>query len=171
MYKRQHLDRAAAQVEGPFAERPDQAELVERRRTQAVDQPPYVGKGLSMCLREAREDLGGLLRVGRHDAQGQFEAHPGGRERRPEPVVDVAPQPPPFLLQGGDRTFQRALQPGGEQQVVRGRADLPGEHVEQPGVAGAERLLARAGVEHQPADLLALVDERDFEGPPGRPPV
>ena len=102
--------------------------------------------------------------AGLHGQPGQLRA---------EPVVQVAPQPAPLLLAGGDQPLARALQVGGQPDGGHRDPGLAREVRQQPPVGGGEAGLARAQPEHELADRPVLVEQRQVDGarrPARRPP-
>ena len=128
---------------GQPLQRADQAQLVERRRAQAVHQPADVGdRRPQLAAQLARQRLGGgrVLRDERAQDPG-LHGQPG--QLGAEAVVQVAAQPTALLLAGGDQPLAGALQVGGQPHGRDGDAGLPGEVGEQPPVGGGEPGLAR----------------------------
>ena len=146
-----------------LAQRAAQAELVQRGRAQAVDDPAHVGDralDAAAARSSSASAASGSLASTRRAAS--IVEH-GAGERRAEPVVQVAAQAAALLLARGDEPLARALDLDGERDGAGGGARAAGEVLEQPPVCGAQRLAVRARAEHQRADALAGVDERQTQ--------
>ena len=153
-------------------ERPDETELVQRRRPQVLHQPADVGDAGLHLLLQGRGQPDGVLRprAGQPAHRVEAERHPG--ERRSEAVVQVAADPAALLLAGADDALAGPLQVTPEQHRVRRDRDLPPEVVEQPEVRVPERVPRGAGRHAQGADALAPERQRHLVQPGGRrPPV
>ena len=122
---------AAVEAGGLLAEGAEEAELVQRRRPQLVDEAADVRDHVLRLVPEAYELLvdGGGVAFDEGGGRVQLERDSG--ERRAEAVVEVTPETPPFFLAGGDDSFARALQGKGERDCVGGDAGLAGEVAEQ----------------------------------------
>ena len=147
---------------GEPAERGSEAQLVERRRAQTVDQAANVSDHrLHLRGRRDQQRIGSPEIRRRQIANGlERERQPG--ERRAEAVVEIAPDPPPFLLAQLDDALPRRLQLVRELDRVDSRSDLRRQVGDQPFVA-LPKVLTLAPGETKLTDDGALVDERDDE--------
>ena len=127
---------------------------------------PYTSRRTSATvpsrLAAARSSsVSAACRVGGEQAPGGVDREDSAGERRPEPVVQVAAQPPALLLARGDEPLARALDLDRERDGAGGGARAAGEVLEQPPVGVGQRLAVRARADQQRADPLARVDERE----------
>ena len=105
--------RAAVAVEKrstALADRADEPELVERRRAQLVDEPADVADGVLRGVAQPGQHRLDGARVAPQHVRGGVELHDHAGERRPKPVVQVAPQPAALLLARRHELLARALQ-------------------------------------------------------------
>ena len=145
------------------ARAPARPELVQDRRAQVVDDPPDVVDRRFACLRAARRAgprpaLPGAAAAYRVDAQRD----PG--ERRAEPVVQVAAQPPALLLARRHEPLAGVPQRLGQRHRVGHDRHLPREVGEQRLVGAGDVVVP--GLRRQPADRLAGERQRHLAGPP-----
>ena len=146
---------------GQPLQRADQAELVQRRRPQPVDQPADVGDRRAQLAAQLAGQRLGRRRVAGDQAAQHAGLHGQPGQLRAEPVVQVAAQPPPLLLAGGDQPLAGALQVGGEPRRRtprrrpggRGRRAAAGRRGRTPSSPGRRP-------EHQVADRRAVVEQR-----------
>ena len=134
---------------GMLAQRTHQAELVEGRRAQLVDQAPDVGDRVLHLGAQIDEQLFGVLGIVGDGAAGSVQTQDGGGQRRAEPVVQVATDPTAFLLAGRDQSLPRVLEVGGQTDGVHRHAGLrpPGRR----GGAGRRRSGPARPVRRSPA--------------------
>ena len=154
------LDQAAAvrQARGRACSRSaDQAELVERGRAQLVDQPPDARRSrprVSSRSSPSSSATGGGRRpavAARRRAAARSPA-----SVRAEPVVQVAPQPPPLLLAGRHQPLARALQLGGQaRRACAATPAWPARSLEQRAVGAARAASPRRPCTTSRADRLA----------------
>ena len=143
---------------GQPLQRPDQPELVERRRAQAVDQAADVGdRGPQLAAQLARQRVGRRRVAAGSGCAAAPVCTVSPASCGAEAVVQVAAQPAALLLAGGDQPLAGALQVGGQPHGGDGDAGLAGQVVEQPAVGGGEPSSPGRAAEHQLADRLALV--------------
>ena len=71
--------------------------------------------------------------------------------------MEVAAQPPAFLLTGGDQPLPRALQLLGQQHRMHGHRHRSGQDPKDLSVGCSEGVLTRAHPNHQHPDVLALM--------------
>jgi hypothetical protein len=129
----------------------EQAELVDGRWAQAVDDPPDLRHGLPERSAQCGQPFVGRAPAGEQRLHGvDLEPQPG--ERGAEPVVQVVAQPPALLLPGEHELFLGAAQVLHERRGVHHSADLVGEGRHQVLLRGSQRPPAPG--EH--ADLLAV---------------
>jgi hypothetical protein len=152
---------AERQALGLLPEGPDQTQLVEGRRPEAVDQPTHVVHGGGrLALELAEQGAGGrwiVLQPG--GDQVQAEGDPG--KRGADPVVQVPAQATAFLLARLDQPGPRRAQRIGECGCGDGGARRPGELGEQLEIAGVEGATVPP-FEQQSADPLSLVVQRQL---------
>jgi hypothetical protein len=162
-----HVEAVGTEPPGLLLDGPQQTELVERGRAQIVHQPADVGEDPGQVVRRPGELLVGALGIGPGQVAGCLDPQRHRTEARAEPVVQVAPQPAALVLTGDHELGPDPLQ--GRAQLARagGRGGLPDQVTEQPLVVLAENRPVRRG-EHQPADRLAAVPDRQRDQLAGR---
>ena len=155
-----HLGRAGGAEPVPGQpQRPDQAELVDRGGSQAIDETTDVADRAGDLGPELGQQLLGMVRVRAQLALGSLGAHPDRRQRRTQAVVQVAAQAPALLLAGRDDPLPRCPQVVGQDGRVRRDPDLAGEVVEEADVRVGQGVARPAGRHEQPADLAGAVGE------------
>ena len=132
---------------GPLAERGHETELVECRWSQSVDQPAYLGDLVPCLLGQLPDEVGRLGRVLGDQVAGGVEPHRHRGQRRPEPVVQVATHAAPLLLAGRDQVLPRQLELAVDGDRLGQRTDLAADVLQQPPVAGPERVATRVDLE------------------------
>ena len=147
-------------------DRPDQAELIECGRTQVADDPLDLDdRGVDLVrqpLEEAERATSASttcvpLELADRGAQPERDAG----ERRPEPVVQVAPEPSSLLLARGDDGQARAAQLRGEAHPAHREGQRRGQLVERRGIPRPEgRCVGPA--DDEPADDLVAMAQRDL---------
>jgi hypothetical protein len=154
-------------VIGVRPERPEEAEGVERRRPERVDEVANVRDGGLGALDEVGQQLLCTFGMGGNEVPCGLCGHRQAGELWPEPVVQVAPEAPPLLLASRDQPLARALKVGGEPQGLvgeahrmDGHADLVREVLKELPVRRSERLVSSARPQDQATNRLAPVDER-----------
>ena len=126
-----------------------------------LSSPTSASTSSAMCC----EQPGRRSEPGRVGGAGELR-HGGAQterdagQRRTDTVVQVAAQPPPFLLARRDDRDARPAQVAGQAHPADGEAERPGELVEDLVVAGAQ-----VATDDQAADDLAPVVQRHL--PPG----
>ena len=148
---------------GPLAESRDEAQLVERRRTQAVDQTTYLRDVVPREVRESFQHLGGLVGVGRDQVLGGLQSHGHRGQRRAQTVVQVATQPTAFLLAGGDQLCPERCGnlPAIDQHGLDESADLRPDVLEEPAVAAPEGVADGVRLQVQRPDRRPACDQVD----------
>ncbi len=129
-----------------------EAEVVERRRAQVVDQAPYVVQRLAHLGAGQPDQLARPLGVRLDRVAGRVEPHRHAPERRPEPVVQVAADPPPVVLPAEHQPLPALLHLGGEQAAAHRDRRLPDQVDQQPLVAPRQHRAHARRRQHQPAD-------------------
>jgi hypothetical protein len=152
------------------AQRRDEAELVERRRTQPVDQPADVADERPDLLGRGREQ-----RVGAREIRSREIPRRVDREREPgksrtEPVVEVAADSSPLLFAKPDEACASGLELVRELDRMDGAGDLRSEIGDQPFVTRPQAL-AETRRHLELTDRHALVDERIDASTTRRDPV
>ena len=114
-----------------------QAQVGQQRRVDPAGEVAQVFQRAGGVCFEVAEDRPGLGRIRGDGGLGQLELDGQGDQVLLGAVVDVAFQPPPGLVLGGDQPL-----PGGAQVL-----DQPGVGQRQPGLGGdvGDQLLARLG--------------------------
>ena len=91
----------AGQSRGPGTHCPEQAEFVQCRRPQRLDETSYVGKaGRDLCVNLTEQPASRRLRRDLARRQPRFQTD--GRQRRSKSIVEIAPQPAPLILPQGN---------------------------------------------------------------------
>ena len=104
----------------------EQAQLVERRRAEVLHDAAYLAHAAQRLVLQVREQRVGGARVGaQHVARGVHPQRHAG-QRRAEAVVQVAAQPPTFLLPAHDQAFTGPPQGTVQQDGMRGDGHLTG---------------------------------------------
>ena len=131
-------------MRGLFPKGWDKAELVERRRSQFISQPPDLGDATLRLGREPAEQ--GVLRGGIAAVlvTGELEPKRDAGQGRSQTVVQVAAQASAFLFPGADQPLPRALQVGREPYRVGSHACLASQIPQQAAVGRVEALTPRA---------------------------
>ena len=111
--------------------------------------------------RQLLEQRPGRGRVVVQRRGGRLGPHADSRQRRAQPVVEVATQPAPLLLAREHEPLPRPDEVVPQPDRAHGRARLPPEVLEQRELVVVEALLAAAHAEHQPPDGLRAAHERD----------
>ncbi len=155
------IARPALQPTRLLVDRGDEPHLVDRRRSQAVDQPPDVRERDADLGRQLLQQRPGRSRVVVERRRGRLGPHPDRGQRRPQPVVQVAPQPAPLLLAREHEPFARSDEVVPQPDRAHGRARLAAEIREQRQLVVVEALLAAAHAQHEPPDGLRAAHERD----------
>ena len=150
---------------GSLAQCGDEAELVECRRPQPVDEPAHLGDLLAGLLGELTDQVLGLGRVVGDQVAGRLEPHRQRGQRRSEPVVQVAAHPAALLLAGGDDVLPGPLQVAVDRDRLDERAHLGADVLEQPTVGGAEGVAVGVHLQQQSPDLRAADDQLDRRSP------
>ena len=148
----------AGQRRSPGPHRSEQAEFVQGRRSQRLDETPYVGEaGCHLSVDFAQQPTSRGLR--RDLARGQPRLEADGRERRSQSVVEIAPQPAPLILPQGDNLGARAeqilMQPYG---LDRGTY-LTGKRANELKIGRLQRIVAATLRNPQPTDSVSVVHE------------
>lgn len=141
------------------AQRVQQTELVERRRAQPLDEPSDVVQSRLHLVARRGQQRCRRVRSSVQEVAGGLDPKRDAGQRRSEAVVEVTPQPAPFILAGGDQLLARPLQVEGEPLGVHCHAGLGGQRLEQLTVAGGKL----------PAGLPPADGERPDLGAPGSP--
>src|SRR5829696_7583030 len=131
-----------------LAQSAQEAEIVERRRPEPVDQAPDVGDGiLGVRLQLEQQPLGGV-RVAPHERADGVDRERLAGELGPQTIMQVAPETTTFFFTCLHKAFARALQVGGEPHrlishergVGRG-ADLVRQVLQKPSFPRPESLV------------------------------
>ena len=148
----------------------DQAELVQRRRSQVVDDSAYVVDGPGRFALELVDKALGLNRVALDQARGDIEPEGDTGEGGSETIMQVPADPTPFLLASLDQLTSRSAECIGEPDGIDRGTGRAGQVGQQRGVAGREGPVVAAG-DQQPPDPLPLVLQRNSTGkqPSSRP--
>ena len=153
------LDRGAeGETPRDLRECPRQAQLVEGRRTQSLDDSPQLGdrraelgpKGI-----DVRGDGGRRVEL----ARDHVEPEEVSCQCRPQPVVQVASEPAPFLLASEHEPLDCPLEISPEATGMQHTAEVPGEVIEQPAISSAQRRGGRAVSEG--ADRFSVRGKRE----------
>ena len=151
---------ARVQARGLRPDRAREAELVERRRPEPVDQPPDVRKRDPDLVAEQVQlpsCRGGI--VVDHRGRG-VGPHPDRGERRTQAVVQVPPEPAALLLARPHEPLARPGERGAQPLRVDRCAGLAGEVAQERHLVRTEPAVAGPDAQDQPADRLRPVDQR-----------
>jgi hypothetical protein len=108
-----------------LAQRVGQAQFVERGRPQVVDHPAHCGHGLAHPVPQALDPVR-EVGIGGQPAGQAVELEREAGQFRPHAIVQVAAQPAPLLLPGGDQGFPAPLQLSDERCGLDERAGRAG---------------------------------------------
>jgi hypothetical protein len=121
------------------AQRADESERVEGRRSQLMRNPPHVLDGQVGLRQQTDQQVFRPAGVTADEVTGRFEGHGEPRQLRPQPVVQIPTDAPPFFFarqhQPLPRLLQVQCQSTGTSFDLGGLdrdADLPAEIGQQP---------------------------------------
>lgn len=107
----------------PAGAAPHQAQLVQCRGAQRVDQPPDIVDRLSGAAPQRHDELGGSIRFGAQQVAGGISRKCHPRQRRAQAVVQVPAQPAALFLQGSHDVLPGTL----HRRRQRGRVHCHGQ--------------------------------------------
>ena len=117
---------------GVLTNRREQAELVQRWRSQRIDQAADIGQGGAHLALEALQQRNCFVWVIAEHVRRSIDALGHAGEGRPDTVVQIAAQPAALLFPRGNQPLARVLEVGGQLDGVRGHTRLLGQDAEQP---------------------------------------
>ncbi len=137
----------AAILERVLANRRDEAEVIERRRTKAVDKAANIRNGILGLVTEFGDEVCGSSRVSFQEVASSVELEGECSEGRADAVVEVAADAAAFLFPGIDEALAGTLEVGGEADAVGCNAGLAGEVAQDLTVFRVEVLANDTGSE------------------------